>query len=108
MTFTNLTHGTVFQVDGAYYQTYRVHGRIVSCLVLDKAWHHVPDPDDRSGLGLKTTLFSDLLVNRYNATPAECLAYLETVRAAVKQNENLLSTVTGLTQPSYRRYSHLR
>lgn len=74
MTFSELQYGDVFHIDGAPYQCFKKHERIVTCLNLDPAtMQHVPDPKD--ALGLKTTLFSDLRVNTNNATPQECADY---------------------------------
>lgn len=81
MTFTELKHGDVFYIDGAPYQCYRVYGRLASCLVLTPDMQHIPHATDASGFGLRTTVFSDLRINENNATPAECAAHLETIKA---------------------------
>jgi hypothetical protein len=80
MTFEQLNYGDVFYIDGSPFQCYHKHGRIVSCIYLEEGLDHVEDSADSSGFGLKTTVFSDLRVNRNNATPAECINYLSTLR----------------------------
>jgi hypothetical protein len=87
MTFEQLQYGDVFIIDGAYFQVFRKHGRIVGALLLTEDMQHVPAPGDCCGFGLASTVYSDLRVNRNNATPAECSAYLETLSAANQKHE---------------------
>jgi hypothetical protein len=82
MVFNQLKHGDVFHIDGEAFQCYHVYGRLVSCLVLTPDMQHVPAPNDASGFGLLSTIFSDLRFNRNNATAAECAAYLLTLNNA--------------------------
>lgn len=80
MTFNQIEFGDVFHIDGAPYQCFKKHGRLITCLELDANMQHVPDPQDISGLGLRTTLFSDMRVNSNNATQQECADYLLTLK----------------------------
>lgn len=80
MNYNDLKFGDVFFIDGKPYQCYRKHERIAGALVLDENMQHIPDPTDTSGLGLRTTVYSDLRINTSNATPEECAAYLDQLR----------------------------
>lgn len=80
MTFAELNYGDVFYIDGVPFQCFKKHDRLVTCLLLDADMQHVPDPQDISGLGIKTTLYSDLRVNTNNATPRECEAYMQELK----------------------------
>lgn len=82
MTFNQLNYGDVFFIDGAPFQCFKKHGRLITCLLLTTDMQHVPDPQDVSGTGLATTLFSDLRINTNNATPGECADYLQELKTS--------------------------
>lgn len=82
MTFNQIEFGGVFYIDGAPYQCFKKHGRLITAIELDRVtMAHVPDAQDISGIGLRTTLFSDMRINANNATLLECEAYMQELKA---------------------------
>lgn len=88
MTFNDLQPGDRFAIDGAYYEAKAKGERIVIAYKLARdvlsykaacppMYSRIPDPEDLTGDEYLTDAFSDLRVNKNNATLEELQAERE-------------------------------
>ena len=78
MTFEQLHYGDVFRIDGAPFQTWRKGERIVIAIPLTEDYDHMRDAQGEP----LTEAFSDLRINKNNATTQQCADYLNTLNHA--------------------------